>query len=1378
MKKTVCPIAVLVMAIIAFAGCPNPSNDVPKKPAAGTLTIDSFPGGSVEIYDSAVAVASQTALDAVMAGAPIATATGNGSQLSLKAANNQAFAQTGTFLVVVTENGNTLFKAQVSFENGGAAFNYTDLQNRSGLPATAPEEPPTGNSKYAKEYWGEYIRIDNGDTWYISGNKILVNGNQSSLNPGMTKQSAQVIKATASGRDYLLFASRTANASLRGKIILMDDASVSPSIARARSVGRLPPIVRITNPKLPELPIEVAPDPGSGDIEVDGLIAWDEIEVTFPDSGLGDGSPMLLPPPPAPPDDTTNYVPPMVPIPVVTEGVNLKVTLRPQNASEDATRLYANGTSMDFVLEVENVGTEVCTAAIYDLEVDSSKLVVVDRSGSELGILRSITPKSQGGSAYKKSIPLTVTANPLSGTLAYEDIAIGIRITSDILKKTWNDSVSIRYNRERIPFRIVSETPVQGIIKVPGGKTHHFKTESSASGYDHTIYLPWSREDYFVIFAGADASTEARYSLGINTAPSRDFVGFRDFNRYEGDAGNNDEEHAYKIESNDSIMAYLHMTDIDYYRINLGNEMPVVKLVPMERYAFSESGGNGDSKVSPGETAYLDLVARNETPQNKDVTVQVSASGEYAAQVTFDRASATMPTIPPQHSASLTDSSPKDSSEDVELFVGYRMNSALKLSVNQNCPTNISIPLTLSFSDTQGMSWSESISLAIVPKDTSIAIEEPVAANCVLSPANEGDSHVNPGDSFSYAIKIKNSGTESVAGLTGVLTATASASHITMNSSTATVGTLEAGSSGTATFRFTVNPACPPGTEIPFKLALTSSTKQTWELSPPALAVELSVPGALTASASSTGKVDLTWTAVPGATGYRVYYASTESGDYTQAGSTTGSSATAYAHEGLAAGVVYYYKVSAIAGDNLESAHSAAVPAKTWKDLPAFNTDVSGTVAEGIPECYRFYVSSGMNYTFTSDKAGTVLWASGKTEWFTLNSGAQTKTPTQPGWAAIKFESPGDYSFSVALPIPGGLKATAPSTDSVVLTWNVVPGASGYGVYWAASETGNYELAGSTTGSSAATYTHSGLSAGTVYFYKVSAFGGADGGESEKSQPGKTKTWANLVFNKSISGSATADIPDYYRFHVSSGVTYSFVSTSNKAVEFMWESGNAYWFTLNSYGTQTQTPGKDGWVFIKFENAGEYSLTVKSGEAAVTAFTIGEASTATISETDKTIAVLVPYGTSLASLTPTVAAASGWTCATTGAQNFSGANPVEYRFAKNNATQTYAVTVTRRGQGGIVITPPGEDISIAGFPAEAFAVSLSGSPRTITITDTGYTSYEWHVDDAQKTADTDSGGRSFTVNASDYPTGAHTLTLIVYKDGVPWSNERRFTVAH
>jgi hypothetical protein len=101
----------------------------------------------------------------------------------------------------------------------------------------------------------------------------------------------------------------------------------------------------------------------------------------------------------------------------------------------------------------------------------------------------------------------------------------------------------------------------------------------------------------------------------------------------------------------------------------------------------------------------------------------------------------------------------------------------------------------------------------------------------------------------------------------------------------------------------------------------------------------------------------------------------------------------------------------------------------------------------------------------------------------------------------------GDISI---LSAPTGLRATA-SGSSISLFWDIVIGASSYGVYRSSSASGSYTLIGSPD---SASYTDTGLSAGT-YYYKVSALG-SSGNESEQSSYVST-----TVSEPTLTGSVT-----------------------------------------------------------------------------------------------------------------------------------------------------------------------------------------------------------------------------------------------------------------
>jgi uncharacterized protein (TIGR02145 family) len=88
-------------------------------------------------------------------------------------------------------------------------------------------------------------------------------------------------------------------------------------------------------------------------------------------------------------------------------------------------------------------------------------------------------------------------------------------------------------------------------------------------------------------------------------------------------------------------------------------------------------------------------------------------------------------------------------------------------------------------------------------------------------------------------------------------------------------------------------------------------------------------------------------------------------------------------------------------------------------------------------------------------------------------------------------------------------------TESITLKWSAVPGATAYRVYSSASSDGTYTLTGSVT---SPTFKHSGLTSGTTYYYRISAFGAS--GESERSSPASAKT---IVFYAPIFVNATGE---------------------------------------------------------------------------------------------------------------------------------------------------------------------------------------------------------------------------------------------------------------
>ena len=276
-------------------------------------------------------------------------------------------------------------------------------------------------------------------------------------------------------------------------------------------------------------------------------------------------------------------------------------------------------------------------------------------------------------------------------------------------------------------------------------------------------------------------------------------------------------------------------------------------------------------------------------------------------------------------------------------------------------------------------------------------------------------------------------------------------------------------------------------------------------------------PTGLTAT-GGTGQVTLSWTAVSNATSYTVYYA-------TSSGVTTGSAhfsstANASVQTGLSAGTSYYYIVTAVnsAGESAPSTQAsatttAAPPVPTVPAAPTGVTATGGTkqVAISWPAVsgatsYNLYwtntAGTGMSGTkiagATSPAVQTGLTDS-TTYYYVLTAvnGTGESLPSVQVAATTLTPTPPPTAPSA----PTGLSATG-GANQVTLSWATVAGATSYNVYYSTTSgigTGGTRIAGVTS-----PYVQTGLSAGTTYYYVVTAQNGV--GESSASSQASAAT--------------------------------------------------------------------------------------------------------------------------------------------------------------------------------------------------------------------------------------------------------------------------------
>jgi fibronectin type 3 domain-containing protein len=246
----------------------------------------------------------------------------------------------------------------------------------------------------------------------------------------------------------------------------------------------------------------------------------------------------------------------------------------------------------------------------------------------------------------------------------------------------------------------------------------------------------------------------------------------------------------------------------------------------------------------------------------------------------------------------------------------------------------------------------------------------------------------------------------------------------------------------------------------------------------------LGVPSGVTATAASPTEIDLSWSAVNGATGYVVERSSVSGGPYTTVGSPT---STSFANPGLSPATTYYYVVKATAG-SVSSGPSVEVPVTTLLGAPtgavatAVSTseiDLSWSAVTGATGYVVLRSTtlggpySAVGSPTTTTFAGTGLSA-GTTYYFVLEATA--------GAVISAFST--EVSTATLPMAPTGLTASAASPSEIDLSWTAVPGATGYVILRATSAGGPFSSIGTSVTPS---FANTALSANTTYYYEVEA---------------------------------------------------------------------------------------------------------------------------------------------------------------------------------------------------------------------------------------------------------------------------------------------------
>ena len=246
----------------------------------------------------------------------------------------------------------------------------------------------------------------------------------------------------------------------------------------------------------------------------------------------------------------------------------------------------------------------------------------------------------------------------------------------------------------------------------------------------------------------------------------------------------------------------------------------------------------------------------------------------------------------------------------------------------------------------------------------------------------------------------------------------------------------------------------------------------------------------------STSRIDVAWQDVAGESGYRVQRSANGTTGWAQVG-TTGADETAFSDTGLAAGTEYFYRVLATngAGDSVPSAVASATTAVAVPSAPA-GVSAAAVSTSRIDVGWQD-VAGESGYRVERSANGTTGWAQVGTTAAGVVSFSDTGLAPRPTYwyRVLATNGAGDSvpsavvnaTTAVAVPsAPAGVSAAAVSTSRIDVAWQDVAGESGYRVERSANGTTGWAQVG-TTVAGVVSFSDTGLSASTTYWYRVLA---------------------------------------------------------------------------------------------------------------------------------------------------------------------------------------------------------------------------------------------------------------------------------------------------
>ncbi|MCB1175870.1 MAG: fibronectin type III domain-containing protein, partial [Leptospiraceae bacterium] len=238
--------------------------------------------------------------------------------------------------------------------------------------------------------------------------------------------------------------------------------------------------------------------------------------------------------------------------------------------------------------------------------------------------------------------------------------------------------------------------------------------------------------------------------------------------------------------------------------------------------------------------------------------------------------------------------------------------------------------------------------------------------------------------------------------------------------------------------------------------------------------------------------VELQWSAVAGASTYNLYWSTSANPSIANANKIENVSSP-YVHGGLTNGTNYYYIVTAVSGSTQSNPSTSvgATPQNIAPDAPALAITAGDTQNSLSWNAVTGAVSYTIYWASSSGVTSGSTSISGLTGLSYTHTGRTNNTTYYYKITAVNpaGESPlsAEVNGTPSEPPPGvaaSVNATSGDTQ-IQISWSLASGADSYNIYWNTS--GSVTSGDNKISNVTSTYTHTGRTNGTAYYYRVEA---------------------------------------------------------------------------------------------------------------------------------------------------------------------------------------------------------------------------------------------------------------------------------------------------